>query len=110
MNASKNKEDRDFIKAVIFVLLLVLLLIVTIFIDPNDDESKEEVHKAKVKMFMDGETLICSVSPLKYSVKYQVSKGRGWSIEGESIAKGDMLIDINECQKKSTTPTKEDIK
>lgn len=106
MNASSNKEDRYLVKSALFVLLLVLLLIITIFIDPNDEKSKEEVRKAKVKMFADGETLICSVSPLKYSVKYQVSKQRGWSIQGQSVAKGDMLIDINECQNISTLTTK----
>ena len=106
MHASKSKEDRDFIKAVLFVLFLVMLLIITIFTNPNNEDSKEEAHKAKVKMFMDGETFICSTSAFKYSVKYQVSKQRGWSIQGQSIAKGDMLIDIDECQNNSTTPTK----
>jgi len=49
MHASKSKEDRDFIKAALFVLFLVLLLIITIFINPNNEDSKEEAHKAKVK-------------------------------------------------------------
>ena len=103
MPASKSKENRDFIRAMMFVLLLVLLLIVMIFVNPNNEESKEAAYKAKVKTFMDGGTLICSVSPLKYSVNYQVSKGRGWSVESHSFAKGDMLININECQKSSIT-------
>jgi hypothetical protein len=99
----KNKEDRYLIKSALFVLLLLLLLTIKIFIDSNDDVSKEEAYKAKLKMFMDGETLLCSVSPLKYSVKYQVSKQRGWSIQGQSVTKGDMLIDINECHNSTLT-------
>ena len=102
MHASKSKEDRDsIIAAVIFVLLLVLLLIIAIFINPNNEDSKEEANRAKEKMFHDGETLLCSISMFKHSVKYKVSKGRGWSIEGHSVSKEDMLIDIDECQKES---------
>ena len=103
MHTPRNKEHRDLTRATLFVLFLVLLLIITIFINPNNEDSKEKAYRAKVKNFIDGETLICSISPFKYSVNYQVSKGRGWSIERHSFTKGDMLISIDECQNSSIT-------
>lgn len=103
MHASKNQERKDFIKATLLVLFLLLVFIFIVLKNPNNEDSKVAAVKANIKSFNDGETLICGTSVFKYSVNYQVSKSRGWSIERHSFAKGDMLIDINECQKSSVT-------
>ena len=105
MHASKNQERKDFIKAALLVLFLLLVFTFMILKNPNNEDSKVEAVKANIKSFNDGETLICGTSVFKYSVNYQVSKNRGWSIERHSFAKGDMLIDINECQNSSVAMT-----
>ena len=112
MHASKNQERKDFIKAALLVLFLLLVFIFIVLKNPNNEDSKVAAVKANIKSFNDGETLICGTSVFKYSVNYQVSKSRGWSIERHSFAKGDMLIDINACQNSrvAMTTKKEDLK
>jgi hypothetical protein len=96
---NKDQEGKDSIKGILLLLFLLLVFIFMFLNNTDNEDSKEEVVKANVKMFNDGEALICSTSPFKYSVKYQVSKSRGWQIQRDSFAKGDMLIGSGACNK-----------
>ncbi len=101
MDASTNKdqESQGSLKWNLFLLFVLIASTFIILSYPFGEESQEELMQANLKTFNDSETLICSASVLRHSMKYQVSKSRGWQIQSGHFSKGDMLIEIDACKK-----------
>lgn len=95
---SVERDKKEFIKAIVIVLLLVGLF-VWMFID-NESSKQENLqqHQAVIKEFTNNATFICSAWVFRGSMDYLVSKKSGWEIYGESFHKGDLLIKMSECK------------